>query len=353
MSGTEGKLVQQYRYDPLRRQRALEILGIRLQDVEFILRIHRDFLDSRVAEIVDRFYLYLWQQEEFKPWIKNPQRLNTLKLAMGKYLHALGIACDGEQYFEGRMRVGLIHAQIGLPLTDYISACHILRNIIMDSLPVEVTQDIKLYTQTQKALSAILTLDMNLAVEAYHHYEVQTLAKTVEHLRHESSNLRKQAHHDALTGLYNREQIIRLLEEAMQDLPNDHALCLVMADLDHFKKVNDSYGHLMGDAVLKWIASRLKRAMRAFDSIGRYGGEEFMMILQNTDLEEGREIAARLRQTVSSTPFHSDDTNIRMTISMGLTQYRPGDTIRSFIERADTALYQAKHTGRNRVSVIT
>jgi diguanylate cyclase (GGDEF)-like protein len=352
MSMTERKLVEQYRYDPLRRQRTLEILGIHLHETELIHRIHREFLDHKVAEIVDRFYLYLWEQEEFKPWIKNPQRLSRLKLAMGKYLHELGIACDSEQYFEGRMRVGLIHAQIGLPLTDYISACHILRSIIMESLPDAMYRDMGAYLRAERLIAAILTLDMNLAVEAYHHFEVSTLAATVEHLRHESSSLRKQAHHDALTGIYNREQIVNLLTTAMQDLPNDHALCLVMADLDHFKKVNDSYGHLVGDAVLKWITSRLKRSMRAFDSIGRYGGEEFMIILQNTDLEEGREIAARLRQTVSSSPFHSDDTNIKMTISMGLTQYRPGDTVRSFIERADTALYQAKHTGRNRVSVI-
>jgi len=353
MSASEGKLVEQYRYDPLRRQRALEILGIRLEDIEFIHHIHREYLDHKVGEIVDRFYLYLWQQEEFKAWLKNPQRLDHLKTAMGKYLHELGIACDSEHYFEGRMRVGLIHAQIGLPLTDYISACHILRSIIMEALPFSLPQDMTTYVQTNKILSAILTLDMNLAVEAYHHYEVQTLANTVEHLRHERTHLRRQAHHDALTGLYNREQIIKLLEAALQDLPNDHALCLVMADLDHFKKVNDNYGHLMGDAVLKWIASRLRRSMRSFDSIGRYGGEEFMVILQNSDLDEGREIAARLRQTVSNAPFHSDDTDIKITISLGLTQYHPGDTIQSFIERADTALYQAKHTGRNRVSVIT
>lgn len=353
MSLTEGKLVEQYRYDPLRRQRALEILGLHLHDIEFIHQLHRDFLDAKVNEIVDRFYLYLWNQEEFKPWINNPQRLSQLKSALTRYLLELGIACDGEIYFEGRMRVGLLHAQIGLPLTDYISACHILRGIIMDSLPRALVQDTDLYTRVMKTLSAILTLDMNLAVEAYHQFEVETLTHTVEHLRHESVNLRQRAHHDALTGIYNREQIVNILTQALEDLPNDHALCLIMADLDHFKKVNDNHGHLVGDAVLKWIANRLRRSMRAFDDIGRYGGEEFLIVLQNTDLDEGMEIASRLGQVVSGAPFHGDDIKIKMTMSMGLTQYRPGDTLRSFIERADAALYQAKHTGRNRVSVIS
>jgi two-component system cell cycle response regulator len=353
MSDSHRKLVAHYQYDPLKRLRSLEILGIGLQDREIIHRIHREFLDPKIGEIVDRFYLYLWQQEEFKPWIKNPQRLNQLKISMNKYLHELGIACDSEEYFEGRMRIGLIHAQIGLPLSNYISACHLLRCFIMDAVPPSLREDIDAYLQVNKLISAIMTLDMTLAVEAYHYYEVETLASTVEHLRHESTSLRQQALYDSLTGVYNHEQIISLLRKAMGDVPHDHALCLIMADLDHFKRVNDTYGHLTGDAVLKWIASRLRRSLRAFDHIGRYGGEEFMIILQNTDLEEGREIASRLRQTVSSTPFHTDDINIKMTISLGLTQFRIGDTAKSFIERADTALYQAKHTGRNRVSVIT
>ena len=223
----------------------------------------------------------------------------------------------------------------------------------MESAPQALREDIDGYLYMQKVLSAILTLDMNLAVEAYHYYEIENLATTVEHLRDESTHLRQQANFDALTGIYNRERIVNLLNKAMNDVPKDHALCLIMADLDHFKKVNDSYGHLVGDAVLKWVATRLRRSMRAFDHFGRYGGEEFMIVLQNTDLEEAQEIAARLRQTVSQAPFHTDDINIKMTISLGLTQFRMGDTAKSFIERADTALYQAKHTGRNRVSVIT
>lgn len=353
MSNRVGKLVEHYQYDPLKRLRSLEILGIGLHELELVHRIHREFLDPKAGEIVERFYLYLWQQEEFKPWFNNPQRLNKLKLTMIKYLHELGIACDSEQYFEGRMHIGLMHAQIGLPMSHYISACHILRCLIVESAPTSMYEDMDVYLHMQKVISAIMTLDMNLAIEAYHFYEIEQLSTTVEHLRHESSHLRQQAHFDALTGVYNHEQIVKLLHNAMNDVPNDHALCLIMADLDHFKQVNDNYGHLIGDAVLKWIAIRLRRSMRAFDLIGRYGGEEFMIVLQNTDLDEGREIAARLRQTVSHTPFHTDDINIKMTISLGLTQFRMGDTVKSFIERADKALYQAKHTGRNRVSMIT
>ncbi|MBD3669871.1 MAG: diguanylate cyclase [Gammaproteobacteria bacterium] len=353
MSNQKGMLIEQFHYDPLKRQRALEILGVNLQDFHIIHEIHNEFLDDNIDRIVDRFYLSLWQHEEFKSWLKNSRRLNAIKLALVKYLYSLGIACDGERYFETRLRIGLVHAQIGLPLSYYISACNILRTQILESIPSEIQKDIKGYHRVQKMISALLTLDMNLAIEAYHMSEVKKLSSTVASLQSESSHLRQRAQHDALTGLHNHHEIAKLLDQAMEDVPNDHALCLIMADLDHFKRVNDTHGHLTGDAVLKGLANRLKHAMRAFDHIGRYGGEEFMIILQNTDLDEGREIAERLRQSVNHAPFHSEVGPILMGISMGLTQYRLGDTRQSFIERADKALYKAKHTGRNRVTIIT
>ncbi|MDH5184916.1 MAG: diguanylate cyclase [Gammaproteobacteria bacterium] len=352
MDDINVKLVEYYHYDQLKRLHSLEILELGIEENEIIQRIHRDFLDEKATEIVDRFYLKLWKHEEFKAFLKDPQQLARLKITQNKYLHELGIACETEHYFEGRLRVGLVHARIGLPLTLYISAYHLLFTIMLDSIPKAIREQRELYQRMLKVLSALITLDTTLAVEAYHFTEIGHLKNTVDNLLDEHTQLKHQAHYDALTGLFNHERILLHLNMALSDLPNDHALCVVMADLDHFKRVNDNYGHLMGDAVLRGISSRLRATMRGFDYIGRYGGEEFLIILQNTDLEEGEEIAERLRSQVEQSPFHHNNTSIPITVSLGLTHYHPGDTVENMIQRADEALYQAKAAGRNRVTII-
>ena len=346
------KLVEYYHYDQQKRLHSLEVLGLGIEEIEIVHQIHRDFLDDEAENIVDHFYVKLWQHDEFKTFLKNPELLARLKITQNKYLHELGIACESELYFESRLRVGLVHASIGLPLTLYISAYHLLFTIMLDYIPEDIQKQPKMYQRLLKVLSALITLDMNLAVEAYHYTEVGRLKSTVEDLQGQHNQLKHQAHYDALTGLFNRERIIQSLNDALTDLPDDHALCVLMADLDHFKQVNDTYGHPMGDEVLRAISARLRATMRGFDYIGRYGGEEFLIILQNTDMEEGQEIAERLRSQIQHSPFHHGGTTIPITISMGMTQYRLGDNADTLIKRADEGLYRAKHAGRNRVAVI-
>ena len=352
MDDINVKLVEYYQYDQLKRLHSLEVLELGIEEVEIIHQIHEGFLDAKADQIVDRFYLKLWKHEEYKAFISNPQLLTRLKITQSKYLHELGVACESELYFEGRLRVGLVHARINLPLTLYISAYNLLFNLILDAIPESIRKQPKLHQRMQKVLSALITLDMTLAVEAYHYTELGQLKNRVDDLMDEHSELKHQAHYDALTGLFNRKRIMMHLHTALSDLPNDHALCVVMADLDHFKRVNDKYGHLMGDAVLRGISARLRATMRGFDYIGRYGGEEFLIILQNTDLEEGREIAERLRHQVEVSPFHHNDVTLPITISVGMTHYHQGDVAESMIQRADEALYLAKAAGRNQVSVI-
>lgn len=352
MDDVNVKLVEYYQYDQLKRLHSLDVLRLGVEENEIIHQIHREFLDDKAEEIVDHFYLQLWKHEEFKAFLKDPQKLARLKITQNKYLHELGIACESEAYFEGRLRVGLVHARIGLPLTLYISAYNLLFTVMLDFIPEAIQKQTSVYQRLLKVLSSLITLDMNLAVEAYHYTEVGHLKNTVENLLDEHTQLKHQAHYDALTGLFNHERIRQHLNAALSDLPDNQALCVVMADLDHFKQVNDNYGHLMGDAVLRGISARLRATMRGFDYIGRYGGEEFLIILQNTDLEEGAEIAERLRTQVEQSPFHHNDTSIPITVSLGLTHYHSGDSVETIIQRADEALYQAKADGRNRVAVI-
>lgn len=164
---------------------------------------------------------------------------------------------------------------------------------------------------------------------------------------------------DALTGLNNRRQFeVRLGQEIATAHRQDKPLCAVMLDIDFFKKVNDSYGHVAGDCVLKAVSGVIKAQLREYDIASRYGGEEFSILLPFTTIEEAFIVAQRLRQAVESTsvgiPNDQGEVymNISVTISVGVYQYRDGDTGQALYENADKALYQAKTHGRNKVVVF-
>jgi two-component system cell cycle response regulator len=165
--------------------------------------------------------------------------------------------------------------------------------------------------------------------------------------------LRIQATHDALTGLLNRRAILETLErELARSTREGTQISLIMADLDHFKRVNDTYGHLAGDAVLRETAQRIQASMRVYDSVGRYGGEEFLVVSAGCGLQEAVEQAERLRKRISKEAVRMPDCVIPVTMSLGVVAVtaelrQPGDLLRL----ADDALYAAKHGGRDRVEV--
>jgi diguanylate cyclase (GGDEF)-like protein len=166
--------------------------------------------------------------------------------------------------------------------------------------------------------------------------------------------LKIQATHDALTGLLNRGALFDALVRELSRSQREQApLAVVMIDLDHFKSINDSHGHAAGDAVLRQAADRMRVQARAYDHVGRYGGEEFMLVLPNTSPQEGLALAERLRRTIAeqSFPIHHPPGELPVTASLGmaccdgLTVATPDDLANA----ADHALYAAKAGGRNRV----
>lgn len=162
---------------------------------------------------------------------------------------------------------------------------------------------------------------------------------------------------DALTGLNNRRQFeIRLKQEVSTAKRQDKPLCAIMLDVDFFKKVNDTYGHIVGDSVLKTISNIIKSETREYDIASRYGGEEFAILLPFTKIEEAFSVAQRLRIAVEKTeicPEYATTPNlcIKVTVSIGVYQYSQGDSGQTLYDNADKALYQAKTHGRNKVVV--
>lgn len=165
--------------------------------------------------------------------------------------------------------------------------------------------------------------------------------------------LRDQATRDSLTRLWNRTAIFDILHrELARSQRESSATTVLMADLDAFKRINDTYGHVAGDAVLKEAARRMSLSVRSYDSIGRYGGEEFLIILPGTDLYSGAAQAERIRAAVASAPYDVGGGDLlHVTCSVGLTSSAAGEMVLSdsLIRQADAALYAAKEQGRNRV----
>ncbi len=163
-----------------------------------------------------------------------------------------------------------------------------------------------------------------------------------------------QATHDALTGIWNRKAVIdRLKAELARSKREGGSVGVVVADLDHFKQVNDTHGHLAGDAVLREVTSRLAASMRPYDVMGRYGGEEFLMVFPDCDLECSRAAAERLRSLLNEKPLVTYEGVFPLTMSFGVAISHSGNSLDwdSLIKRADGALYRAKNKGRNRVEV--
>ncbi|MGN0030740.1 MAG: diguanylate cyclase [Candidatus Gastranaerophilaceae bacterium] len=169
----------------------------------------------------------------------------------------------------------------------------------------------------------------------------------------------KHATLDALTGFYNRRQLEERIKQEVSNAKRQKApLCGIMTDVDFFKNVNDTYGHAVGDLVLKTIAKVIRSQLREYDIAGRYGGEEFSILLPFTSIDEAQMVAERLRQSIeekvidiSKVNSESDIKEINVTISLGIYEMREDDNDEDLLKKADKALYQAKNTGRNKVVV--
>lgn len=166
--------------------------------------------------------------------------------------------------------------------------------------------------------------------------------------------LRIQATRDFLTGISNRASIVdQLNAEAHRSVRQGTSLAVLMCDVDYFKRINDTHGHPAGDAVLKEVAARMQSTIRPYDAVGRFGGEEFLVLCPGTDAAGGAALARRLRETIAATPVGSDRATMDVTISIGVSArvFENVSEVDQMISEADAALYTAKHNGRNRVEI--
>jgi diguanylate cyclase (GGDEF)-like protein len=179
-----------------------------------------------------------------------------------------------------------------------------------------------------------------------------SIQKTKAELMQAQESLRFHAEHDALTGVLNRRAIRDLLRKELARCRREkNTLGVILADVDHFKKINDRYGHGAGDAVLVTAMQRISSTLRSYDVVGRYGGEEFLIIAPGCDLELAQKLAERIRAAVGEQPVDLGDETTNITLSLGVTLGTAESDPEFLVALADTAMYQAKRNGRNRVEI--
>lgn len=335
-------------FSPDKLRARLEILDLTENDHPLVELLHK-LVSPHTESIIDAFYQKLFQDEDAKAVIDKGFKPEKLRITFNHYIGELGVAFDTPEYFESRLRVGMVHIWAGVSLSLYQTAYRILQDQLVKSIPRDEPRREDLIFLILK----LTNLDMSLAIQAYHLAQTSALEEQLVSVRERVSFLQEKQQIDSLTQIFSRETVLSALSLLLERSANEGlCFCVIMADIDHFKEINDIHGHMVGDKVLHGVAKRLKGSFRIHDFVGRFGGEEFLLVLNNTQLDTAIAIAERVLSEISESPFHSDGENIDVTISLGLTQVKAGDTRDSIVNRADKALYQAKRNGRNRLEVI-
>ena len=272
--------------------------------------------------------------------------------------HEVVTADDGETAWEELQKEDCPKIAIldwMMPNRDGLDSCTALRAIETDSYVYII-----FLTSRSSKKDVVKGLDAgadDYIVKPFDYNELRTRVRAGARIVELQDKLRAalqasefQASHDSLTSILNRSAILEILgKELSRARRVKSPLSVIMLDIDHFKQVNDVLGHQAGDQVLKEVARRITSSIRQYDHCGRYGGEEFLVVVPGSDRRQAWEIAERLKHVVSERDIPVDHKSVHITISLGLAEFKGSEDMDELIRKADAALYRAKGLGRNRV----
>jgi len=289
---------------------------------------------------------------------------HLLEATLRKWGYDVMVACDGAEALELLQREdapGLIILDWMMPGMTGVEVCKRIRE--RDSEPYTYILLLTSKSQKEDLIEGMDAGADDYITKPFDQNELQVrlragtrLVDLQTQLLKAREDLRDQATRDSLTRLWNRSSILNELgRELARSEREARPLGVVIVDLDHFKHINDTYGHLAGDAVLREAARRMQNSIRQYDSIGRYGGEEFLILFPGCSQDDCFAQADRLRRQLGQTEMAVNETSLRVTASFGVTIAMPGEnwSQEALIRRADEALYVAKKSGRNRVEVLS
>lgn len=353
MQDNKLPLCEKYGFTSQSRETRLAMMGLSKENHAQLNYFHEKVIQPYAKNIVNDFYDVLLSFDEIKEFMLQRIKIERLKLTQLFYVKSYGRDFDTAEYFEEHLKVGQIHAQIGLPLSYYQMSFRILDEVLIDYLVFHVTDDSEKILQFTKLISNVSALDMSLAIETYHGKKIHDMSDSIHALINEKESLVSKIDLDELTQVASRSRVLSFIKQNLiESAKNQNCFCVAMIDLDHFKAVNDNYGHIVGDHILKDVAARMNGLLRSHDMLGRFGGEEFIIVLPGSNISIAKQIAERFCAKISEEPFQVNEHTLNVTISIGVTQWKKNDGEPSLLGRADNALYEAKHQGRNRVMVM-
>jgi two-component system cell cycle response regulator len=281
--------------------------------------------------------------------------LEKLLSRWGYQVQAVTNGAEAIRLLVGDDSIQLVIADWMMPEMDGLDLCREIRN--RGSQPYIYFILLTAKDQHDDVVAGLDAGADDYVIKPVHHSELNArirAAKRIIDLQNQlleaQERLRIQATHDALTGIWNRRAIFEALARELdraerQEIP----VAVVLIDLDHFKKVNDSHGHLVGDEVLRETAQRIRGAVRSYDAVGRYGGEEFLVVAPECDTQRAMDLAERIRLLLLQTPIETSGLAIPVTLSLGVVHLEKGSKIEinRVLSAADQALYRAKSSGRN------
>lgn len=352
MKPTDQTLNEQLRitaHEISKRKRLLEIT----EDEAASLREAKPLITSDLDDIVESFYSRLVDMEGVSQLIGDSESLFRLKNHLRGYLRNLFDGVYDSEYVQSRLRIGLVHKRIGVPPKLYIAAYKLLSGLLRERLRTDGhdADACKTCNNRYDALEKLMLFDLVLVFDTYiqglmnevirgqdeleeyaHELEIQVAERTKQ--------LREQARKDGMTGLYNQRsffEYVRMELSRAQRRAERFSLCYI--DLDHFKQANDTYGHKYGDEVLINVAKAMDEVLREEDVGGRYGGDEFCLLLPQTPAKDAVPVCQRLYEA-----FSALDPECKVTMSIGITEFDPnaGMDMELLIKQADKAMYASK-----------
>lgn len=348
------KLCQKSGFDSAAISTRLAQMNLGETDLAIATRVMVQVIQPQYQQIMDDFYKFLLDQPEMQAFISTNQKVARLKQTQTEYLLSFGLQFDKQDYFEYRLRVGAAHARINMPMHLYIAAYSKLQCLLHDALHKLDLSEPDVLRGYHQFINKIIYLDISLAIDAYHMLSMEDLSDSVTQLEEEKVKLSNQLMHDTLTGALSRAYIMDVLKKhiSIRRQVDGQELSVALFDIDLFKNVNDTYGHQVGDALLIKFIQTINYVIRDQDYLGRYGGEEFLFVVVNTQPGDVLHLVERIRTSIENTIYHINGHDIRITLSIGLTHSKIGDDVDHLVERADNALYKAKNAGRNQTVEI-
>ncbi len=326
-----------YGFNQSRIDEMLSLLSLGERDSELAHQLQKTVILPNLFEIIEEFYNYLQLHREYREYFQPGEQLSRMVNAQESYLRTLGINFRSPDYFEDRLNIGIIHNKIGLPPRLHECAYSQLRQLIAEHIPKELEREDR--RSIRHFMDRILSLDMALALESNYQSRIDVMQASINELEAAQERLRKQSAMDLLTGAASRSAILGFIQERLAGTnTSGETFSIAMCSLDNLKDVNDKYGHLVGDLVLKKAVDKILPSIRKTDMLGRYGGAEFIIALRGVDTHSARRVMGGISDKFRADRIVVKDQHIDIKLNHGIATAVKGDALPALLARADSAL---------------